>query len=106
MNEPKQEMPVEAAGEPQADEGKRDAADAGRQGVRRSKTMSRKEMARDLRRRRMLGLIDPEEAELLKTIETTRPRTRADCVNTPRPCMFVACKHAPCRSRRLVPATP
>jgi hypothetical protein len=60
---------------------------------RRSKTMSRKEMARDLRRRRLLGEVDPEEAELLKTIEETRPKTRADCINGPRPCNFVSCKH-------------
>jgi hypothetical protein len=60
---------------------------------KRSKTMSRKEMARDLRRRRLLGEVDPEEAELLSTIENTRPKTRADCINGPRPCMFVSCKH-------------
>lgn len=60
---------------------------------RRSKTMSRKEMARDLRRRRQLGLIDPEEAELLSELNQTRPRTRADCVNSPRPCVFVSCKY-------------
>ncbi|WP_426751248.1 sigma factor-like helix-turn-helix DNA-binding protein [Myxococcus sp. Y35] len=60
---------------------------------RRSKTMSRKEMARDLRRRRLTGQVDPEEAELLKQMDDTRPRTRADCVNGPRPCNFVSCKH-------------
>jgi hypothetical protein len=60
---------------------------------RRSKTMSRKEMARDLRRRRLTGQVDPEETELLKQMDDTRPRTRADCVNGPRPCMFVSCKH-------------
>ncbi len=60
---------------------------------RRSKTMSRKEMARDLRRRRLSGQVDPEEAELLTSIDTQRPRTRADCVNGPRPCLFVSCKH-------------
>ena len=59
----------------------------------RSKTMSRKEMARDLRRRRLTGEVDPEEADLLQTIEQERPRTRADCINGPRPCMFVSCKH-------------
>jgi hypothetical protein len=59
----------------------------------RSKTMSRKEMARDLRRRRLSGEVDPEEADLLQTIEQERPRTRADCINGPRPCMFVSCKH-------------
>ena len=60
---------------------------------RRSKTMSRKEMARDLRRRRLTGQVDPEEADLLKQMDDTRPRTRADCINGPRPCMFVSCKH-------------
>lgn len=60
---------------------------------RRSKTMSRKEMARDLRRRRLTGQLDPEETELLDQVEQLRPRTRADCVNGPRPCLFVSCKH-------------
>ena len=60
---------------------------------RRSRTMSRKEMARDLRRRRLSGEMEPEEAELLKSIEGMRPRTRAECINGPRPCLFVSCKH-------------
>ncbi len=55
--------------------------------------MSRKEMARDLRRRRLGGELEPEEAELLKSIESMRPRKRAECVNGPRPCLFVSCKH-------------
>ncbi|MGQ0504292.1 MAG: sigma factor-like helix-turn-helix DNA-binding protein [Myxococcaceae bacterium] len=60
---------------------------------KRSKTMSRKEMARDLRKRRISGEVDPEEAELLRTVESQRPKTRAECINGPRPCMFVSCKH-------------
>ena len=60
---------------------------------RRSKTMSRKEMARDLRRRRLSGEVDPEEEELLGYIDKMRPHTRADCVHGPRPCLFVSCKH-------------
>src|SRR5215831_5555094 len=60
---------------------------------RRSKTMSRKEMARDLRRRRLSGEVDPEEKELIGFIEDSRPKTRAECVNGPRPCQFVSCKH-------------
>ena len=59
----------------------------------RSKTMSRKEMARELRRKRLTGQTDPEEEELLRTIETSRPKVRADCMNGPRPCLFVSCKH-------------
>jgi hypothetical protein len=60
---------------------------------RRSKTMSRKEMARELRRRRLAGEVDPEEQELLRSVDANRPKTRADCVNGPRPCLFVSCKH-------------
>src|SRR5687768_18544193 len=60
---------------------------------KRSKTMSRKEMARELRRRRLSGDVDPEEEELLRVIDAQRPRTRADCINGPRPCLFVSCKH-------------
>ena len=79
MNEAKQVIPEGIEGE---------------ESVRqRSKTMSRKEMARDLRRRRLSGDVDPEEAELLQVVEQQRPKTRADCINGPRPCMFVSCKH-------------
>ena len=60
---------------------------------RRSKTMSRKEMARDLRRRRLLGEVDPEESSLLAELSGNRPRSRSDCVNSPRPCVFVSCKY-------------
>ena len=103
MNEPKFELANDDDQAVQPDEARREAAQAelrseieaesGRQGARRSKTMSRKEMARDLRRRRAQGLIDPEEAELIEAIESSRPRTRADCINAQRPCLFVACKH-------------
>ena len=60
---------------------------------RRSKTMSRKEMARDLRRRRLAGQVDPEEQALLQEISASRPKSRADCINSPRPCVFVSCKY-------------
>lgn len=60
---------------------------------KRSKTMSRKEMARDLRRRRLLGQVDPEEQALLTELSGSRPRSRADCINSPRPCVFVSCKY-------------
>ena len=59
----------------------------------RAKTMSRKEMARDLRRQRQAGGVDPEEVALMREIDRLRPKTRADCVNGPRPCLFVSCKH-------------
>lgn len=60
---------------------------------RRSKTMSRKEMARELRRQRLQGTMDPEDLELLRELTANRPKTRADCVNSPRPCVFVSCKY-------------
>lgn len=59
----------------------------------RSKTMSRKEMARDLRRRRLLGQVDPEEEELLSELSGSRPKARSECINSPRPCVFVSCKY-------------
>lgn len=59
----------------------------------RSKTMSRKEMARELRRRRLSGETDPEELLLLKEIASQRPKTRSDCVGSERPCLFVSCKY-------------
>lgn len=62
-------------------------------GRRRSKTMSRKEIARDLRRQRALGIVDTELEEVIREIEALRPRSRADCANGPRPCMFISCKH-------------
>jgi hypothetical protein len=65
----------------------------GKRGRRRSKTMSRKEIARELRRQRATGHIDPELEEVIREVESMRPRTRADCANGPRPCMFISCKH-------------
>jgi hypothetical protein len=67
--------------------------DDGKRGRRRSKTMSRKEIARELRKQRALGLVDPEMEAIVQEIEATRPRSRADCANAPRPCMFISCKH-------------
>jgi hypothetical protein len=65
----------------------------GSRGRRRSRTMSRKEIARDLRRQRALGIVDPELQALAEEIDRARPRSRADCVYGQRPCMFVSCKH-------------
>jgi hypothetical protein len=48
--------------------------------------MSRKEMMRDRRRAASRG-------ELLEVLEYDRPRTRADCINGPRPCLFVSCRY-------------
>jgi Sigma-70, region 4 len=65
----------------------------GKRGRRRSKTMSRKEIARELRRQRAFGLVDPELDATMRELEARRPRSRADCANGLRPCMFITCKH-------------
>ncbi len=57
----------------------------------RAHTLSRKEMARDLRRRLKEGL-DPEEQADLEELERQRPRTRADCQHMARPCIYVSCR--------------
>lgn len=53
---------------------------------RRARTMSRKEMMRDRRRAASRG-------ELLEVMEYDRPQTRADCIHSPRPCLFVSCRY-------------
>ena len=70
-----------------------EAGPDGKRGRRRSRTMSRKEIARELRRQRTLGVVDPEMEEIVREVEAARPRTRADCAQGPRPCMFISCKH-------------
>jgi hypothetical protein len=90
MNEVKRsDGPVGA--EPHPVEG--DPAVDARRGRRRSKTMSRKEIARELRRQRAFGIVDPDLEEVMREIEGERPRTRAECANGVRPCMFISCKH-------------
>jgi hypothetical protein len=59
----------------------------------RGKTLSRKQMTRDLRRQLKEGTADPEEQSLRTELEQLRPATRAHCVDGPRPCLFVSCKH-------------
>jgi hypothetical protein len=75
---------------PAAEEGGEGGEHRGR---RRSRTMSRKEIARELRRQRALGVIDPEVEEIIREVDAQRPRSRADCATGPRPCMFISCKH-------------
>jgi hypothetical protein len=86
MNRNPEPAPAEA-------EGELPGTDAETPERQRARTMSRKEMARDLRRRRLLGLVDADEAEVLREVEARRPRTRAECADGPRPCLFVSCKH-------------
>jgi hypothetical protein len=86
MNRNPEPAPAEAGSDFQGAEGETSER-------QRARTMSRKEMARDLRRRRLLGLVDADEAEVLREVEARRPRTRAECADGPRPCLFVSCKH-------------
>lgn len=53
---------------------------------RRARTMSRKEMVRE--RRRALA-----KGETFEIVNYDRPMTREDCINGPRPCLFVSCRH-------------
>jgi sigma-70-like protein len=87
--------PAAQVAEPQelAEAAEVDAA-GGEPAVRqRSRTMSRKEIARDLRRQRASGVLDPELDGIVQEMERLRPRMRAECANGPRPCMFISCKH-------------
>lgn len=97
MSEAKRSEGPEAALEPAAGEagveGEQPPVEEGQPGRQRSKTMSRKEIARDLRRQRALGLLDPELQATIQEIEQSRPRSRADCAQGERPCMFISCKH-------------
>jgi len=54
--------------------------------INRPKTMSRREMLREQRRRDRAG-------DSVEIVDYERPRKRSDCVSGPRPCLFVACKH-------------
>lgn len=54
--------------------------------TRRPKTMSRREMLREQRRRDRSG-------EKVEVATYDRPQTRSECVDGPRPCLYVACKH-------------
>jgi len=62
------------------------ASDAKRKGRRRSKTIARKQMLRE--RKKM-----EQDTEMLELAEQQRPRTRRECMNKERPCLFVSCKH-------------
>lgn len=53
---------------------------------KRSKTLSRKLIAREYRRMKKRG-------ELLEIIEHAKPRTREDCHKMSRPCLYVSCRY-------------
>ncbi len=53
---------------------------------KKPKTMSRREMMREQRRRERAG-------DVVEVVDYERPRKRSECINGQRPCLFVACKH-------------
>jgi hypothetical protein len=59
----------------------------------RGRTLSRKQMTRELRRQMREGAVDPEEQELRAELESSRPKLRSECATGPRPCLFVSCKY-------------
>lgn len=92
MTHPKPPVVDEIAA-PQAREGEAELEGAGEDPRVRGKTLSRKQMTRELRRQMREGTADPEEQKLREELEGMRPRTRADCAEGPRPCLFVSCKY-------------
>ncbi len=59
---------------------------------RRGRTMSRKEMARQLRRARKEDP-DPGLHLIMDEVVQIRPKSRAECISLERPCLFVSCKY-------------
>ncbi len=53
-------------------------------GARRQRTIARREMLRDRKKFQ-------EDPEVLAEMDRLRPRQRRDCINAPRPCIFVGC---------------
>jgi hypothetical protein len=83
MSEPKRDVLAEQLDPPSAEEPHR----------QRARTMSRKEMARQFRQQMQQGGVDPELVALMRELEASRPKTRADCATGPRPCPYVSCKY-------------
>lgn len=52
----------------------------------RSRTLSRKQLAREHRKLKNKG-------ELLQIIDSWHPTSREDCHKMPRPCLYVSCRH-------------
>jgi len=62
-------------------------------GRRRSRTLSRKEIARDLRQAKACEPADLELEATIAELDATRPHVRAECADGPRPCPYISCKH-------------
>ena len=52
----------------------------------RARTMSRKQMAREHRKMRAKG-------EILEVVDYWRPKSRTECLEMERPCLYVSCRH-------------
>jgi len=52
---------------------------------RRARTLSRKQMAREHRKMRARG-------EVVEVVEYWRPKSRSECLEMERPCLFVSCR--------------
>jgi len=46
-----------------------------------------------MRQAKVSQVADPELDAAIEEVEAMRPRLRAECVNGPRPCPFISCKH-------------
>jgi len=66
--------------------GDSDGLGADKKKRRRARTMSRKEMSRERRRALARG-------EIFEVADYERPRTRDECRNGKRPCLYVSCRH-------------
>lgn len=53
---------------------------------KRSQTLSTRRMAREHRKMKARG-------ELFVDSEAKQPKSRSECVNMPRPCLYVSCRH-------------
>lgn len=65
-----------------------DAAPSGRRGVRK-----RAVEPRTLTHRELEELVERDRHLTLAAVPSQRPKTRADCVDGPRPCPYVGCRH-------------
>jgi len=90
MSLPKPDVWNETTPQPQPEPPPEVARSPGR---RRSRTLSRKAIARELRREHAAEVPDPELEATIAEMDAMRPRVRAECANGPRPCPFLSCKH-------------
>jgi hypothetical protein len=59
---------------------------------RRSHTISRKEIRRQMRRERIEGVVDLDLERTIRELDAAAPRCRSECSGIPRPCPFFRCR--------------